>query len=145
MIRSDPNRMNRQPLLTGATDAKRQLARRLRQSQTESERRLWRELRANRLAGIHFRRQQPLHGFIVDFYCHGARLAIEVDGAVHDSQKEYDRERDAILHFHGIQTLRFPNDRVESDLPAVLNEIRTACLGRIAASSADSRSEAQGE
>lgn len=46
---------------------------------TPAEKALWEELRANKL-GVHFRRQQVVQGFIVDFYCHQAALVIEVDG-----------------------------------------------------------------
>jgi very-short-patch-repair endonuclease len=54
---------------------------------TPAERILWQELRGNKL-GAHFRRQQIIAGFIVDFYCHKVALVIEVDGDVHDLQKE---------------------------------------------------------
>ena len=48
-------------------------ARRLRKQMTEAEKRLWERLRGNRVDGVHFRRQQIIDGFIVDFYCHAAR------------------------------------------------------------------------
>ena len=50
---------------------------------TPAEKILWQELRANKL-GVHFRRQQAIAGFIVDFYCHKAGLVVEVDGDIHD-------------------------------------------------------------
>ena len=56
---------------------------------TPAEKILWNELRANKL-GVHFRRQQVIAGFIVDFYCHKAGLVVEVDGDIHDLQKEED-------------------------------------------------------
>ncbi len=56
---------------------------------TPAEKILWEELRANKL-GVHFRRQQVIQGFIVDFYCHQAGLVVEVDGDVHDLHKEED-------------------------------------------------------
>ena len=123
--------MDQHPLVTGHTRVKRQISRRLRAAPTPAERRLWQELRANRLAHLHFRRQQNLFGFIADFYCHAARLAIELDGVAHQHRTDYDRERDQILDSHGITTLRFPNERIDTDLPRVLNEIRTACLDRL--------------
>jgi len=69
-------------------------ARELRQSMTEAEKLLWQHLRVNRLNGWHFRRQQLIAGFIVDFYCHAAGLVVEVDGSVHDNQIDIDLERD---------------------------------------------------
>src|SRR5258707_1243130 len=50
---------------------------------TPAERRLWKALRRNALDGLHFRRQQVIEGYIADFYCDAAKLAIELDGAVH--------------------------------------------------------------
>ena len=61
------------------TKEKLQRAKELRRDMTPAEKLLWQELRANKL-GVHFRRQQIIVGFIVDFYCHKAALVIEVDG-----------------------------------------------------------------
>lgn len=57
---------------------------------------MWEELRANKL-GVRFRRQQVIQGFIVDFYCHKAALVVEVDGDIHDLQKEEDARREKVL------------------------------------------------
>ena len=64
--------------------AKIQRAKDLRHQMTEEERLLWKCLRTHRLADLHFRRQQIIDGFIVDFYCHTAGLVVEVDGEVHE-------------------------------------------------------------
>jgi len=69
----------------------------LRREMTPAEKILWKELRTNKLGGLHFRRQQIVDRFIVDFYCHQYELVVEVDGGVHDMQKEYDTEREAYL------------------------------------------------
>ena len=98
-------------------------ARDLRRQLTPAERRLWEHLRAHRLAGLHFRRQQIIHGFIVDFYCHARRLVVEVDGAVHEGQADYDAERDRILAAHGLRVLRVTNDEVLHNLAGVLKRI----------------------
>jgi len=66
------------------------LAKELRDTMTPAERYLWQQLRANRLDGWHFRRQQIIDGFIVDFYCHQADLVIEIDGPIHESQQAAD-------------------------------------------------------
>ena len=97
-------------------------ARRLRQQMTAEEKQLWRRLKGNRL-GFHFRRQQVIDGFIVDFYCHAVGLVIEVDGEIHASQAEYDAERDHILRERGLHILRIPNAAIHADLEGVLERI----------------------
>ena len=116
----------RRDIVTGqrVTSDKLKFVRRLRNEMTEEEKRLWRHLRANRLDGIHFRRQQIIDGFIVDFYCHSVGLVIEVDGEVHENQVAYDAERDAILKARGLKVLRISNERVRTDLDGVLELIR---------------------
>jgi len=110
--------------------AKLQQAKALRRNMTPAERRLWAALRANRLDGFHFRRQQIIDGFIVDFYCHAAHLVVEVDGPVHDQQVEYDVERSRILAARGLQTLRIRNEEIMHNLEDLLTRIRTACHTR---------------
>jgi very-short-patch-repair endonuclease len=69
------------------SSAKVELAKRLRRTMTFEERTLWRVIRNNALAGLHFRRQQVIEGFIVDFYCACARLVIEVDAPFTSAEK----------------------------------------------------------
>ncbi len=102
-------------------------ARRLRRDQTPAEAVLWAELRGRTLAGLRFRRQQVVAGFIPDFYCAEAGLVVELDGPVHDARVEADAERDAVLAAHGLRVIRFSNARVETDLARVLAEISAAC------------------
>jgi very-short-patch-repair endonuclease len=102
------------------------LAKKLRRNLTPAERRLWHSLKAERLYGLHFRRQQSILGFIVDFYCHRVRLAVEVDGDVHVGARDYDKERDSVLGAKGIRVIRFWNDQVFDDLPRVLQDILQA-------------------
>ena len=98
-------------------------AKRLRRHQTRAERALWQHLRAGRLDGHRFRRQQVIDGFIVDFYCHAAGLVIEVDGEIHRERRSYDSERDRVVASHGLFILRVGNDEVERDLARVLEQI----------------------
>lgn len=105
---------------------KKVLARQLRRQMTPAEALLWEKLRLGRLNGLHFRRQQVIDGFVADFYCHDARLVIEVDGRIHEKNKQYDEERDQIIGTHQLQIIRFPNDRVLNDTYAVLAEILAA-------------------
>jgi very-short-patch-repair endonuclease len=97
-------------------------ARELRQEMTPVEKILWNELRGNKL-GVHFRRQQVIAGFIVDFYCHKAGLVIELDGSVHDEQKEEDARRDKVLSEMELRIVRFKNQEVLKNLSAVLGKI----------------------
>ena len=103
--------------------AKLERAKELRREMTEEERILWRRLRADKLKGFHFRRQQIIDGFIVDFYCHAAGLVVEVDGPIHDRQTEYDERRDRALCQHGLRILRVRNEEVRGGLAGVLDRI----------------------
>jgi len=84
--------------------------RNLRRRSTLSEDRLWNAVRDRRMGGKKFQRQFPLrfeyHGcqrfFVADFYCHDTRLMIEVDGPVHERQRDYDEMRTALLQTFGI-------------------------------------------
>ena len=90
---------------------------------TPAERRLWNCLRANRLDGWHFRRQQIISGFIVDFYCHKAKLVIEIDGPIHAQQEAEDAAREKVLSEHGLTIIRFTNQEVMNNLNHVLKSI----------------------
>ncbi len=105
------------------TKEKLQRTRELRRDMTPAEKILWEKLRANKL-GVHFRRQQVIAGFIVDFYCHKVALVIEVDGDIHDLQKEDDAKREKALNEMGLRIIRFQNDEVLKNLSAVVEEIR---------------------
>jgi very-short-patch-repair endonuclease len=78
------------------------------------------------LDGLKFRRQHPVGPFVLDFCCVARRLAIEVDGAVHATQRGHDAEREALLTTTGYRVLRFPNMAIEQDLSRVLAAIRKA-------------------
>ena len=109
------------------TKAKLERAKELRREMTPAEKLLWQEVRANKL-GVRFRRQQVIQGFIVDFYCHQAGLVVEVDGDVHDLQKEEDERREKVLSEMGLRIVRFGNDEVGRDLSAVVGKIKEAIL-----------------
>ncbi|MGC9400726.1 MAG: endonuclease domain-containing protein [Anaerolineae bacterium] len=104
-------------------------AKELRRNMTPAETKLWAALRRNQLDGLHFRRQQIIDGFIVDFYCHAVGLVVEVDGAVHGEpdQAAYDAERQRILESRGLRLLRVRNKEVMQNLERVLDQIRMAC------------------
>ncbi|MCJ7432839.1 MAG: DUF559 domain-containing protein [Anaerolineales bacterium] len=110
------------------TKEKLQRARELRQDMTPAEKILWQELRGNKL-GVHFRRQQVIAGFIVDFYCHRAGLGIELDGSVHDKQIEEDAQRDKVLKEMGLRIVRIRNEEILKNLSAVLGKIHALVSG----------------
>jgi very-short-patch-repair endonuclease len=99
-----------------------EIAKALRKRMTDAEQILWRHLRAHRLGGMKFKRQQPIGPFVVDFVCFDSRLVIEVDGGQHQDN-EKDRTRDAWLEGQGYRVLRFWNNEVLNELPAVLEKI----------------------
>ena len=96
----------------------------MRQSQTNAEAWLWGILRDRRLAGAKFRRQHAVDlgskRYILDFYCHEARLAVELDGGQHSETQDYDRDRDRAIAGAGIRVLRFWNNEVMGESEGVL-------------------------
>lgn len=102
-------------------------AKRMRREMTPAEKLLWKQLRANRLNGLHFRSQQIVHGYFADFYCHQQELIIEVDGDIHDSQQEYDADRADYLIGLGFRIVRFTNDEIMKNMEVVLEEIVGNC------------------
>ncbi|MFM6208642.1 endonuclease domain-containing protein [Planktothrix sp.] len=117
--------MERKNIIVGQkiTSEKHQRSKQLRLEMTPEEKILWEQLRRNNLNGLHFRRQQIIDGFIVDFYCHQAQLVIEVDGEIHDLQVESDQERDAILAARGLKILRIKNQEIRHNLQSALQKI----------------------
>lgn len=93
-------------------DANRRRARQLRNAMTEAEQRMWQHLRVRQIEGFRFRRQVPLHGYIVDFLCPQARLVVEIDGGQHALQSGYDAQRTAALERHGYRVVRYWNHEV---------------------------------
>lgn len=106
---------------------KQERAKQLRRGMTPEEKVLWYYLRNNKLKGFHFRRQQVIDGFIVDFYCHAAGVVVEIDGGIHEQQKEYDVERDRIISSRGLQVIRIRNQEIKNDVYRVIQRILHAC------------------
>ena len=99
---------------------------------------LWSRLRRKQLLGLQFYRQKPIHQYIVDFYCAGARLVIEVDGGQHwqPDHAEGDRERDAVLAQLGLEVLRFSNREVLGKLDSVVARVHEVASRRLTESTA---------
>lgn len=102
------------------------LARKMRKQPTRSENLLWQALRRKGLDGRKFRRQVPIGTFVVDFYCPSERLVVEVDGPIHDFQKDLDHNRQQALESLGLTIVRVKSDLVENDLTAALEQIRAS-------------------
>ena len=106
-------------------------AKRLRGNMTEAENILWERLSKNQLNNCRFRRQHPVGNYIADFYCHKAKLIVEVDGGHHykNEQAHYDAKRTEELNRLGIKVIRFSNGQVKNDIEKVLEEIKRYAPG----------------
>jgi very-short-patch-repair endonuclease len=108
-------------------------ARELRKNQTDAEKTLWFFLRNRRFHNLKFLRQHPIiyqvtqkgpDYYIPDFYCAEKKVVLELDGKIHDFQKEEDEFRDSILKNLGLRILRIKNEEVEKDVTIVLNKLK---------------------
>jgi very-short-patch-repair endonuclease len=101
------------------------LAKRLRGNMTQAEILLWEKLKNKQFKGCTFRRQHPIHHFIVDFYCHKLKLIIEIDGKYHnsDQQKDKDLKRTELLAFQVLQEIRFTNEEIIKNIDSVLKKL----------------------
>jgi very-short-patch-repair endonuclease len=99
-------------------------AQELRNRQTTGEIKLWMHLRT-KPKGYEFRRQHPAFNYILDFYCHALRLAIEVDGSMHDEREimQNDMERQRNLETQGVKFIRFTNEEIMLNLEEVIEKI----------------------
>ena len=100
-----------------------QRARELRKNMTREEKRLWYQFL--RTHPLRFLRQKVIDNYIVDFYCHEARLVIELDGSQHyeDKGREKDQQRDAYLTGIGCKVLRYSNADVNLRFSSVCEDV----------------------
>jgi very-short-patch-repair endonuclease len=98
-------------------------AREFRTVPTRSEAMLWDVLRDRQLDDVKFRRQFVIGSIIVDVSAPRQRLIIEIDGGVHETQRERDRERQRLLECAGYRILRVSAEDIEANLPAILSGI----------------------
>ena len=100
--------------------------RELRAQLTPAEARLWLHLQRGQLAQRKFRRQHSIGRYIVDFYCPGEKLIVELDGAAHDHDAAWRRDEQRTQYFSsvGLRVLRFENRNVMESLDGVLAQIR---------------------
>ena len=106
-------------------------AKELRKGATKQENHLWYDFL--RSYPVRFQRQKAIDHFIADFYCHVARLVVEVDGSQHYDEQGLarDKERTAILSEYGVEVLRFSNTEVENDFRRVCTVIDSAVQERM--------------
>ena len=102
-----------------------EVARQFRKEPTPSEAILWKALRKQQVEGRKFRRQQPIGRFVVDFFCASERLIVEIDGGIHESQKNLDYQRQQLLESLGLRFLRVSSEQVETNIAGVLALIRS--------------------
>ena len=101
-------------------------ARKLRESQTDVEGKLWSRLRDRQVHGVKFRRQHPIGPFIVDFCCFEKGLVVELDGGHHAERNAADKRRTGFLERHGYRVLRFWDNDVLDNFDGVLERISEA-------------------
>lgn len=108
-------------------------ARELRKNMPPAEVLLWSRLRGSQVLGLRFNRQKPLLNYIIDFYCHKIKLAIECDGSQHfeNEHERRDQNRDIHLAQQGILVLRFDNAQVITEIDSVMQAILDAIMDRI--------------
>jgi very-short-patch-repair endonuclease len=111
------------PMFHGAKPSGFEKAKKLRSRETVAEKRLWECLKENKLLGFRFKRQHPIADYIADFYCHRARLVVELDGDYHQNQIEYDNNRTAVMNEFGLKVIRFKNEEVLTNINSVTERI----------------------
>ncbi len=108
------------------------LARELRKNQTDAEKLFWGKLRNRKFAGFKFTRQHPIYYFadnqkkffIADFFCNELKLVVELDGKIHNKQKDYDRTREDVLKTKKLNILPFKNEEIENNINASLIKLK---------------------
>jgi leucyl-tRNA synthetase len=110
-----------------ATETLKERARQMRREPTYCEKIIWNAVRDNRL-GVKFRRQFIISYYIVDFICMEKKLIIEIDGASHYGNEEYDKQRELELIEMGYKVMRFSDEEVTGNGNKVVDKI-VAVLG----------------
>ncbi|NIA18496.1 MAG: DUF559 domain-containing protein [Simkaniaceae bacterium] len=110
-----------------------EVCRHLRRNSTEAEKVFWQAVRNRKVKNRKFTRQYPIRFeydgqnrfFIADFYCHECKLVVEIDGGIHETQREYDKLRTGIINQSGLRVIRFTNERVINSLEKVIEQLKT--------------------
>ena len=110
-----------------------EICRHLRRNSTPAENAFWLVVRNRQIKGYKFNRQHPIvfeydderRFFVADFYCHELRLVIEIDGGIHETQKDYDALRTEIISELGMHVLRFTNTDVLGKIDVVVKGLES--------------------
>ena len=123
---SDKLTSSKYKMYYGANQNIQKNAKYLRKNETKAEKLLWEKLCKKQLLGYKFRKQHPIDIFIADFYCHKAKLAIELDGSIHNLPeiKEKDDSKTFEIEKLGIILLRFTNQEIYTNIENVLQKIK---------------------
>ena len=107
------------------------LAKQLRKEMTKEERHLWYDF----LRGypVRFLRQKVIDHYIVDFYCHDARLIVELDGSQpYEPEEHYrDAKRTQVLESRGLKVVRIPNNEINQnfrDVCEYIDQLVQSCI-----------------
>lgn len=109
-----------------------QICRELRKNQKNAEKIFWEAVRNRKFMGLKFNRQYPIFFdyigkkafYVADFFCFEKRAVVEIDGKIHDYQKDRDKLRTFIIDMRGIEVVRFRNEEVENDIEEVLERLK---------------------
>jgi very-short-patch-repair endonuclease len=112
------------------------ICRRFRKNQTKAEKSLWKLVRNRQIDGFKILRQYPIgfewnkqiRFFIADFCCHKMKLVIEIDGGIHENQKDYDKMREQIIGQLGYRIIRFSNDEVLYHIEDVIEKLKNTFI-----------------
>lgn len=108
-----------------------ELARKIRKNPTSEEKKLWQEIRKRKIGGYRFLRQHPIiyesrdgeyFFYVPDFYCSSKKLIIELDGKIHEYQKDRDKHREEVLKGKKLNILRIKNEEL-SDIDDIIKKI----------------------
>ncbi|HSW59524.1 MAG TPA: endonuclease domain-containing protein [bacterium] len=107
------------------------VVRSLRNNQTESEKIFWNAVRQRKVMDLRFLRQHSFtflynnkeRFFIADFYCAKKKLVVEIDGKIHEKQKDYDELREYIIQSLGYKVIRFTNEDIQHDLDNIVKKL----------------------
>jgi very-short-patch-repair endonuclease len=99
----------------------------LRKNQTFCEKILWIYLRDRKTLGYKFRRQYSVDWFVIDFYCPELKLALEIDGSIHNKPDviEYDKARQKHIEAYGIKFIRITNDELLGNANMAFDKIES--------------------
>lgn len=113
-----------------ATYAKVIMSRMLRRRSTFTEKIAWNMLRNRRMFGHRFKRQVVFRGFILDFFCNELRLAIEIDGPIHENQQDYDALRQSIVESEDVAFIRITTKELEESPEKLAEAIRAFAISK---------------